>query len=134
VVPFIKRLRCVDALVALQADEIAPERAGERLSRLGLADTGHAFDKQRLAEGERQERGGRQPLVGQIIRPAKRRRQRLGARERQSIGQKNTFSSDMKWTRSACAAASAPAALPSGVPKPAKRAASSSHHISLMQS
>jgi len=54
VVPLVKRLRRIDAFVALQANEAAAKRGGDGLRRLGLADAGNAFDKQRLAEGKRQ--------------------------------------------------------------------------------
>ncbi|HEY8304744.1 MAG TPA: MoxR family ATPase, partial [Solirubrobacteraceae bacterium] len=40
VVPLIQRLGLVEALVTLQADQLALEKARERLGELGLADTG----------------------------------------------------------------------------------------------
>ena len=77
VVPFIERGRGVDALVALQADQSPREHRGDRLGGLGLADAGRAFEQQRLAERERQIRGGREPVVGQIERGTERVLQRL---------------------------------------------------------
>jgi hypothetical protein len=50
VVPFIKRLRGVDPLVALQADQPAAEELTEHLRDLGLADAGLALQQQRLVQ------------------------------------------------------------------------------------
>ena len=66
VVPLVQRLGLVQALVALQADQPASGRPGERLGELGLADAGRALDQHRLAQALREigdERGG---LVGEI--------------------------------------------------------------------
>ena len=56
VVPLIQRPRFVEALVALQSHELAPEMARERLRELGLADARGALDEHGLAESEREKR------------------------------------------------------------------------------
>ena len=53
VVPFIDGGGDVEALVTLKADQVAPQRGGENLGNLGLADTGFAFKKQRPLHLER---------------------------------------------------------------------------------
>ena len=61
VVPLIQRLGLIQALVALQANQLAAEKARERLGELGLADTRRSLHKHGLAElrrEERDERGG----------------------------------------------------------------------------
>jgi hypothetical protein len=60
VVPLVQRLGLVEALVALQAHELAAEVAREGLGELGLADPGRALDEHRLAEpgGEERDEGG----------------------------------------------------------------------------
>ena len=47
VVPFVDRRRDVEPFVALQPDQAAPERRGEHLGDLGLADASLALEKQR---------------------------------------------------------------------------------------
>ena len=54
VVPLVERLRGVDPLVALQADQPPAEQLREDLRDLGLADAGLTLEQQRLAEGQRQ--------------------------------------------------------------------------------
>ena len=54
VVPVVDGLRHVDALVALQADELAAGPAAEHLGDLGLADARLALQQQRPAELERE--------------------------------------------------------------------------------
>jgi hypothetical protein len=66
VVPFIERMLGIDALVALQADEVAAENFGHGLRRLGLADARHALDQKRLAEPDREEHRRGQWFVGYI--------------------------------------------------------------------
>ena len=68
IVPFVDRGRDVEALVALQADQLAPERRGEHLGDLGLADARLAFEKQRPAEAQAQEHDRRQRAVGDVGR------------------------------------------------------------------
>ncbi len=79
IVPLVERRRGVDAFEALEPDEPPPEDAGECLRRLGLADARRAFQQQRLAERERQERRGGNPVIGQIERRAERIGERLRA-------------------------------------------------------
>ena len=50
VVPLVKRLGLVEALVALEADQLAAGRARDRLRELGLADPRRALDEDRLSE------------------------------------------------------------------------------------
>ena len=68
IIPFVERGGRIDALEALQADELAPEDAGERLGGLGLADAGRALQQQRLAEREREVAGRRDAVIGEIHR------------------------------------------------------------------
>src|SRR5690606_3195877 len=58
---------------ALQADTFALEDCGKAERHLRLADTGRAFQKQRLAELERQVERGDERLVGEIAGIGKRR-------------------------------------------------------------
>ena len=53
VVPVVHRLRGVDALVALQPDQLAPGPRRQHLRQLGLADAGLAFEQQRALQLER---------------------------------------------------------------------------------
>ncbi len=72
VVPVVDGLAGVDALVALQADQLAAGPAGEHLGHLGLADPGLALQQQRSLQRDRQEDARRQPLVGQVAVGAER--------------------------------------------------------------
>ena len=54
-VPLVRRLRDVEAFVALHAQQRRRKRARQRLRELGLADAGLAFDEQRAAERQREE-------------------------------------------------------------------------------
>ena len=67
VIPFVRGLRDVEALVALQADELAPERVRHHLADLGLAHAGLAFEEQRPFHGEREEERGREAAVGHVV-------------------------------------------------------------------
>ena len=66
VVPLIERLRLVEALVALQADQRATGGARDRLRELGLADPRGALDEDRLAELLGEVGDERRGLVGEI--------------------------------------------------------------------
>ena len=66
VVPLVERLRGVDALVALEPDQVGVEDARERLADLRLADAGLALEEQRAAHGRGQEDGRREPAVEQV--------------------------------------------------------------------
>ena len=76
VVPVVDGLRCVDALVALQPDELAAGPAAEHLGHLGLADAGLALEQQRPLQRQRQEHRRGQALVGQVAVQAERLRRR----------------------------------------------------------
>ena len=65
-VPVVERLRGVEALVALQPDELRAGRLGERAGERGLADAGVALEEQRAAQSQRQVAGRGQPVVGQV--------------------------------------------------------------------
>ena len=67
VVPLVHRLGDVDALVALEPQQLAAGPAGEHLRDLGLAHAGLALEQQRAAQGEREEDRGREALVGEIV-------------------------------------------------------------------
>ncbi len=67
VVPFVDRGCDIEALVALQPDQPPPERAGQDLGDLGLADPGLAFQEQRAAHLEGQKKHGRKRPVGEIV-------------------------------------------------------------------
>ena len=66
VVPVVDGLGGVDALVALQADQLAAGPRRQHLGHLGLADAGLALEQQRPAQRHGQEHRRRQPLVGQV--------------------------------------------------------------------
>ena len=66
VVPLVQRLRLVEALVALQAHQLAAGGARERLRQLGLADPRRALDQDRLAEPLGEEGDQRRGLVGEV--------------------------------------------------------------------
>jgi hypothetical protein len=72
VVPVVQRLVDVDALVALQADQLRARRERERLRNLGLPDAGLALDEQRQAQlGGQEDRRG-QRAVGEVALLAQR--------------------------------------------------------------
>ena len=50
VVPFVEGFAQLQAVVALQAQQLALQRDGERLGELGLADAGLAFQQQRALQ------------------------------------------------------------------------------------
>ncbi len=54
VVPFVDRVADVDALVALQPDELGVERGGQHLRDLRLADAGLTFEEQRPPQPKRE--------------------------------------------------------------------------------
>ncbi len=69
VVPVVHGLGHVDALVALQPDQLTAGRDRQRLGQLGLADAGFALEQQRSVQRHRQEHRRRDPLVGQVSVP-----------------------------------------------------------------
>ncbi len=68
VVPLVHRVRDVEPLVALKADQPCGERRRERLRRLGLPHAGLALQQHRLLEREREEERRREPAIGEIVR------------------------------------------------------------------
>ena len=72
VVPVVHGLRDVDALVALQADQLAARPPAEHLGDLGLADAGLAFQQQRAAQRHREEHRRGEAVVGDVAVQAER--------------------------------------------------------------
>src|SRR6185312_3085582 len=72
-VPFVDGARDVEALVALQADERSAQSGGERLRELGLAGARFALEEERPGEAKRQEDGGGEPALGDVIRGGEER-------------------------------------------------------------
>src|SRR5207302_516743 len=66
VVPLVDSLGDVDALVALEAQQLTAGPTREDLGHLGLADTGLALQQQWPVQLQREEDRRRQPLVGEI--------------------------------------------------------------------
>ncbi len=66
VVPLVQRLGLVEPLVALQADQLAPGGARERLGQLGLADPRRTLDQDRLLKPLGEEGDQRGGLVGEV--------------------------------------------------------------------
>ena len=71
VVPLVDRGVDVEAFVALEPDQPRAEARREHLGELGLADAGLALEEQRAAELEREEHGGRDRAVGDVVVAAK---------------------------------------------------------------
>mgnify|MGYP006198451999 CR=1 FL=1 len=55
ILPFVQRLALIEAFVALHADQRQIHPLGKRGRKVGLADTGRAFDQDRLAQAMREE-------------------------------------------------------------------------------
>ena len=66
VVPVVHGLRGVDALVALEPDQLAVRPRRQHLGDLGLADAGLALEQQRSLERQGEEDRGGQSLVGEV--------------------------------------------------------------------
>src|SRR5208282_4006192 len=66
IVPLVERGVLVEALIALQADQLGPVHGGERLAHLGLADAGLALEQQRALEEFHEPQGGRDIAVGDV--------------------------------------------------------------------
>jgi hypothetical protein len=66
VVPLVDGLGHVDALVALDADQVAARPARQHLGDLGLPDAGFALQEERPAQLHGQVDGRRQAVVGQV--------------------------------------------------------------------
>ena len=66
IVPLVERRVLVEALVALQADQLGAVHGGERLANLGLADAGLALQQQRTLEEFHQPQRGGDVAVGDV--------------------------------------------------------------------
>jgi hypothetical protein len=66
VVPLVERARLVEALVALQPDQLGSRRARHRLGQLSLADAGRTLDQQRLLQRPREVRRQCGRIVGEV--------------------------------------------------------------------
>src|SRR5215470_2873504 len=86
VVPLVQRLGLVEALVALQPDEVGAQRLRQHLADLGLAGAGRAFDQQRPLERKGEVENGLDCLAGDV------------ARARQAVA--NDLASDLHRARS----------------------------------
>jgi hypothetical protein len=70
VVPLVHGGVDVEALVALQADQLRVEAGRKDLRQFGLSDPGLALEEQRSTELEREEDGGREgPVRDVVVRP-----------------------------------------------------------------
>ena len=67
VVPLVDGVADVEALVALQPNQVGAERRGRRGGQRGLADAGLAFQKERPSQPQRQKQRHRQALVGHVV-------------------------------------------------------------------
>ena len=87
VVPLVKRFGLVEAFVALQANELSPERIGQRARQIGLADSGGALEQERASELDREPRDEGRLRVGEIADTRERAFELLVAgRERHDFG------------------------------------------------
>ena len=68
VVPLVKGLGLVEALVALEADQLTAGRAGDRLGELGLADPCGTLYQDRLTQLLGEVGDQRRGLVGEVAR------------------------------------------------------------------
>ncbi len=73
VVPFVERVRDVEAFVALQPDELGAQSRRQRLGDLGLADARFAFEKQRPAKLQREVDRHHERAVGDVLLSASTR-------------------------------------------------------------
>ena len=67
VIPLVDGRGDVEPLVALQADQPAPERRRQHLGDLGLADPGLAFEEQRALQVQREMHRGGERTVRDIV-------------------------------------------------------------------
>ena len=66
IVPLVERGVLIEALVALQADQLGVVHGGERLGDFGLADARLALEQQRALEELHQPQRGRDIAVGDV--------------------------------------------------------------------
>ena len=67
VVPLVERMADVEPLIALEANQVGPERRGDGGGERGLADACLAFEEQRPLQSQRQEQRDREATVGDIV-------------------------------------------------------------------
>ena len=96
VVPLEQRARLVEALVALQAQQVGPEHAGEHLAELGLARSGRALGEQRLLQRERQEERRLDARRGDVARVAQSLPHLLEGERHRAIRSAHPFSRGMR--------------------------------------
>ena len=77
-VPVVERLGGVDAVVALQPDQLGAQHLGERLRQRGLPGAGFPLAEQRTVHLHGEERGGGESVVGEVAGGAQGRRQLRG--------------------------------------------------------
>ena len=68
VVPLVQRLALLQAVVALQAQQLARQHLGQGLGQLGLADAGFALQQQRAAQAQGQKGRSSQAPIGEVAR------------------------------------------------------------------
>ena len=82
VVPLVQRLVCIDALVALEADQLGTGHRRQHLRDLGFAHTRFTLEQQwALERGSEEDRRG-QPTIGEIVVVRKRGGDRIDRRQR----------------------------------------------------
>ena len=67
VVPLVERVSDVEPFIALEPDQIRPERGGDRAGQRGLADAGLALEEQRPPQPEREEQRHGQAVVRDVV-------------------------------------------------------------------
>src|SRR5687768_1848516 len=67
VLPFVEGLRFVEALVALEPNQLTVERAGEDLGELALADAGRALDEDGFLQASGQKYDGRDRATADVV-------------------------------------------------------------------
>ena len=124
-VPLVDRRGAVEPFVALQPDQPASQRLGQRLGDLGLADPGLALEEQRPPELQREEHHGRKAPPGDVARAPE---QRLGRVDRGGQGAHCDLSSGRRHMAARSGGnqprPSAPAVRITGAPSPPRVARS----------
>src|SRR5581483_4639373 len=72
IVPLIERLVGVNALVALEADQLAPEHRGKDFCKFRFADSNLSLEEDGSLKGHRHKHRRRQSAVREVIAPAQR--------------------------------------------------------------
>ncbi|CAB4324544.1 unannotated protein [freshwater metagenome] len=73
VVPFVERLRCVEALVTLEPDEVAACPGADGPGQLRLSGARFALEQQRPLHAQREQYCGGETFVGEIALSAEAR-------------------------------------------------------------